>query len=511
MIKYVIRVSSEMGVKSPAVRKRWTTFLAQNIRKLARQVAPKAKVRQQWDGLALVLRDYSPEEESMFCEKFVSLLSATPGIAHFSKAKEARFNSAEELVELCIDHYQPRVEPDLSFAVRVRRKGNHNFKSPSIEAAVGAGLLKFHEALKVSLKAPDQLIQIDAEDSQVDLLEQRHTGLGGFPIGTQGSALVLLSGGFDSTLAAYLAIKRGIKVNYCYFDMGTVEQSHIVKSIAHQLWSRFGASHPARFIQVPWQNSMAHISENSGPGTAGVVLKRRMLESAATIAKKSKSECLITGEAVSQVASQTLSNLRLIDKVTTLPIMRPLVFTDKHDIISSVRRIGLESLCAGIKEVCGAVSVRPSAQVDPELLTRDELRLDPTIFDGALDNASVYTIDKLLGSATVNSYRGANAHSDTNGHSDVAQAASRSKSGPVDVIIDIRHPEDVARKPLVLPQQLAQVEIQTIPFYSLLQSLTNLARDKHYALYCREGSLSTIQAGYLREEGLEKVSVLALD
>ena len=495
MIKFVIRVSSELGVKSPAVRKRWTTFLSQNIRKLARQICPKAKVRQEWDGLELVVNQYEDKQFDKLKQQLQELLARTPGIAHFSFAKEGHFSTKKDLVQLCIDHYQHLVSPSQSFAVRVRRKGVHDFKSPEIESAVGAGLLERCPGLHVKLKSPDHLIQIDLNDQNLDLLEAKQLGLGGFPIGTQGSALMLMSGGFDSTAAAYHAMRRGLKVHFVYFDMGAPEQTLIVKSIAEQLWQRYGASHPVRIITVPWHALMADIAANSRPSTAGVVLKRLMLQAASKVAKKAKAEALITGEAVSQVASQTLPNLSLIDKAAELPVFRPLIFTDKHTIIDQVRKLGLEPLCVGIKEVCGSVSIKPSAQVDASLLAADESRLTQGLLQAALTAGEVLSIDRL--------------HTASEKKNTTAQPSIDTKLEAPDVIIDIRHPDEIADRPFPFRDRFANIPVEPIPFYQLLEASEHFERSKQYALYCKEGSMSRLQARHLRNQGFSNIQALA--
>src|SRR5690606_25517251 len=174
----------------------------------------------------------------------------------------------------------------------------------------------------------DITLTMEIKDQTVYLVEKRYAGLGGFPVGTQEDVLSLVSGGFDSTVASFLAIKRGLKTHYCFFNLGGAEHETAVKEVAWYLWNRFAATHRVKFITVPFEAVVAEILEKVSPSNMGVVLKRMMLRAAERIAKRGRIDALVTGEAVAQVSSQTLPNLAVIDEVCSKLVLRPLITMD---------------------------------------------------------------------------------------------------------------------------------------------------------------------------------------
>ena len=209
-----------------------------------------------------------------------------------------------------------------------------------MERYVGGGLNQHIESARVSLTAPQVTVKLEINDDQLVRVKSRLEGQGGYPIGTQEDVLSLISGGFDSGVSSYMLMRRGCRVHYCFFNLGGAAHEIGVKQVAHYLWNRFGSSHRVRFIAVDFEPVVGEILEKIEDGQMGVVLKRMMVRAASSIAERYGVQALVTGEALGQVSSQTLTNPRLIDNVSATLTLRPLISHDKEHIIKISREFG---------------------------------------------------------------------------------------------------------------------------------------------------------------------------
>lgn len=225
-----------------------------------------------------------------------------------------------------------------------------------MERYVGGGLNQHIESARVKLKQPDVTVNLEIEDDRLLLIKGRYEGIGGFPIGTQEDVLSLISGGFDSGVSSYMLMRRGCRVHYCFFNLGGAAHEIGVRQVAHYLWSRFGSSHRVRFVAINFEPVVGEILEKVDDGQMGVVLKRMMVRAASKVAERYGVQALVTGEALGQVSSQTLTNLRLIDNVSDTLVLRPLISYDKEHIIDIARKIGTEDFARTMPEYCGVIS-----------------------------------------------------------------------------------------------------------------------------------------------------------
>jgi tRNA uracil 4-sulfurtransferase len=210
------------------------------------------------------------------------------------------------------------------------------------------------------------------------------------------------------------------------------------------------------------------------------VLKRMMLRAASHVAERMNLPAIATGEAVAQVASQTISNLAVIDHVCDHMILRPLATMDKQDIISIARRIGTEAFAANMPEYCGVISVNPLTQGNRSKTEEVEQAFDMTILERALERATYQRIDEVLADAD-------------SGLDDVMLVSTPQLD---DVIVDIRHPGETADAPLFL----ANNPVVAIPFYELESRLAELDGNKRHLLYCQKGTMSKIHAHHLKQK-----------
>lgn len=476
---FVIRLFPEITVKSISVRKHFTKILAFNLVSLFRQAKLGVEVQNRRHSLNIKLHPHatlSPEQQK---EAALQILTNTPGIAKILQVQEFIFKDLEEV----FPHVKAAYEKELdgkTFCVRVKRIGSHTFTSQDAEIFLGAALARETNAGRVNLKYPQVKIELEIRHNKLHLIDASYTGLGGFPVGSQGQVLSLVSGGFDSTVASYLCQKRGLKTHFCFFNLGGLAHEIGVKQSAYFLWRKFAASHKVKFISVPFEEVVREILTQVDSAQMGVVLKRMMLRAATQVAKKHKIPALVTGEAIAQVASQTLTNLAVIDEVTDHLVLRPLATSDKPDIINLARQIGAFDLAAAMPEYCGVISQNPSVVGDSQVVAEAEASFDFKVLDAAVTAAKVENLAQSLAS-TAEAF---------------TQVEIVSTPSATDLIVDIRHPDQTEAKPLLLTNN----KVVELPFYQLNDDLAQLAdvqAAQRVLLYCDQGMMSKIHAHQL--------------
>ncbi len=482
---FVVKLFPEIVIKTGPVRKRFVRMLRDNIRTQLKARGVNAKVVRHWDMLEVIgFPDvaYTASDIGLAAE----VLAHTPGIAHFYQVEPHSFTSMHDIYERTAEVWLDALAGK-TFCVRVKRHGKHEFTSTDVERYVGGGLNQHSEAQGVRLKDPDITVNLEVRDDTVYIIQQRRKGMGGYPLGTQDAVLSLVSGGFDSTVASYLTMKRGLLTHYCFFNLGGHAHELGVKEVAFYLWNKFGSSHRVRFVSVPFDRVVAEILQNVHHSQMGVVLKRMMLRVAAKVAEDLEVPALVTGESVAQVSSQTLQNLSVIDSVTDTLVLRPLVTSDKESIIATTRAIGAEELVAGIPEYCGVISQKPTTRAKKARIEEEETRFDFTVLEQAFANRKLQNIDEIVNDLEAG---------------ETPVLVSELPEGAV--VIDIRHPHEEELKPLVLPEPLV---VQRLPFYQLDSEFAGLDPLKTYYLYCDKGVMSQLHAAHLLANGRRNVAV----
>jgi thiamine biosynthesis protein ThiI len=381
-MKFIVKFFPEITIKSRPVRKQFVKRLYDNLRKLLRAIDPDVEVVRDWDKLTVVSSDF--DEQRM--QEFIVVLSNTPGIAHFLDVKEFPLGDLQDIFEKTRQLWGDKLAGK-TFAVRCRRVGQHDFSSGDIERHVGGGLNQHCDTGGVELRKPDVTVRLDVRDDRLYVVNQRHEGLGGFPLGSLDSVLSLISGGFDSTVSTYLTMKRGMRTHFCFFNLGGRDHEIGVKEVALYLWMKYGASSRVKFVIVPFENVVSEILKNVDDSQMGVVLKRMMLRAADQVAGELEVKALVTGESVAQVSSQTLTNLSVIDSVIDTLVLRPLITSDKGDIIDVARKIGTEKFAAVMPEYCGVISVKPTTRAKPERIEHQEKKFDFSVLEEAVNSA----------------------------------------------------------------------------------------------------------------------------
>jgi thiamine biosynthesis protein ThiI len=382
--------------------------------------------------------------------------------------------------------YRDRLE-GRTFAVRCKRRGKQGYTSSDVERHVGAVLMRESDASGVELGKPDVTVRLEIRDRDFYIIQKQLKGLGGFPIGTQDAVLSLISGGFDSAVSSYQVMRRGLQTHFLFFNLGGREHELAVKEVALYLWMKFGSSHRVKFVSVPFENVVHDILTHVDNGHMGVILKRMMMRAANRVAEEMGIRALVTGESIAQVSSQTLPNLSVIDSISDCLIIRPLVVTDKQDIIDIARDIGTETFSANVPEYCGVISVKPTTNARKHRVEEEEAKMDFSILDAALADKEIQRIDRVV---EVIEHRDVEPES----YSNIPEGA---------VVIDIRHPDELERSPL----SIDGVTVMPMPFYQLAGQFASLPSDKTYLLYCDRGMMSRLHASHMKDAGHQNVAV----
>ncbi len=483
-MKFIVKLFPEITIKSQSVRRRFVRILAGNIRNILRTLDETVAVVRHWDNIEVRVK--ASEREKAIC----AALSYIPGIHHILAVEEREYSDMHDIFEQVLEQYRAILEGK-TFCVRVKRRGKHDFTSHDVERYVGGGLNQHIESARVNLRTPQVTVNLEIEDQRLWLVKERYSGLGGFPIGSQEDVLSLISGGFDSSASSYMLMRRGCRVHYCFFNLGGMAHEIGVRQVAYHLWNRFGSSHRVRFVAVDFEPVVAEIIDKIDDGQMGVVLKRMMVRAASVIAERYGVQALVTGEAVGQVSSQTLTNLRLIDNVSDTLILRPLISHDKEQIINLTREIGTEVFTRFIPEYCGVISRSPTVKAVKSKVEAEEAKFNFTLLDKAIAGAKSVDIREIAGQSP----------------QAIREIETVASCGEQEIVLDIRSPDEQESNHLILKG----TEVKMLPFYKLSSQFANLDQSKTWLLYCSRGVMSRLQAIYLHEQGFSNVKIYRPD
>ncbi len=255
-----------------------------------------------------------------------------------------------------------------TFKVEVKRSDKkYPVDGITLRKDLGAFILKNKENIKVDVNNPEALVNVEIRLNEVLIYMDTIKGLGGYPVGTQGKGLLMLSGGIDSPVAGYLAIKRGIKLEAIYFESPphTSENAlNKVKSLAKILTKYNGELklHIINFTEI-----QEEIYKNMPHEYLITIMRRMMYRIGAIIASRRNAKVLINGESIGQVASQTLTSMYVVNEVVRMPVIRPLCCFDKLEIIALSKQIGAYETSILPYEDCCTIFVPDHPVINPEL------------------------------------------------------------------------------------------------------------------------------------------------
>ena len=294
-----------------------------------------------------------PQDESFDFDDALDRVSKVFGIAAFSRSRVCE-KDMESILANAPDYLKETMENVKTFKVEAKRADKRfPFTSPEISAQVGAALLsKFHH-LRVDVHNPDVIVTVEVRDYAAYIRAGQLHGAGGLPVGTAGKAAILISGGIDSPVAAWTMAKRGLKLDAIHFaspPYTSPRAEQKVKSLLSKVALYCGT---IKLAIVPFTQIQEKIAEVCPEEYFTLIMRRMMMRIAEKIASYHKCGALITGESLGQVASQTLPAIGVTDAVTQMPVLRPLIGSDKEEIIKISRKIDtFETSCLPYEDCC---------------------------------------------------------------------------------------------------------------------------------------------------------------
>lgn len=387
----LLRFSGDLTTKADATRRRMISRLIENLRASIKASGRKAKVRRDRNRIFVELQPGDGPSDDEIAKRLARVF----GIESVSVSHVEKWSSLIDVVRAG-ERFGREFVRDRRFAIRARRVGDRNevpLRSADIERDLGEALRPL--AARVDLTNPEATIFVEVDRTHAYYFVANERGAGGLPLGTEGRAVSLLSGGFDSPVASWRLLRRGVALDYVFCNLGGRAHQLETLTIAKRLADLWQCGTRPRFHAIDFDLVSREIQAKVTMRYWQIVLKRLMLRSAEAVAARYDALAIVTGEAIGQVSSQTLQNLAVISEGAKLPILRPLVGSNKNEIIAESKIVGTHDLSAKVDEYCAIVPNRPATNAHLAIILEEEAKLNPAILAQALDDRSEYLLADL--------------------------------------------------------------------------------------------------------------------
>lgn len=455
-VTIMVRLAAEVTIKSPRTRTAFLRRLRRNMGDALRAADIQYRIEPIWGRIFVRASSHLA----------LPVLARVFGISSISYIERETSADLDTIVADATDHFRDAVAGK-KFAVRARRTGRHSFRSLDIERQLGAALLPFSQG--VDLSRPEVTAYVEVRDEKAYLFSERIPGAGGLPLGVEGNAMSLLSGGFDSAVSSWLLLKRGVSLDYVFCNLGGDAYERAVVQVGKAIADDWSYGTRPHLHVIDFAPVLEELRAKTRPSYWQVVLKRLMYRAACRVAETRGADAIVTGEAVGQVSSQTLSNLRAIEAASTLPVLRPLVGFDKEEIIDRAKAIGTAALSEQVREYCAIAPGHPVTGTTIARVDDEDLKMDPAVLERVVGERRILDLRALLPGDLAAPYLFIE---------DVPEGA---------VIIDTRSKAQYRTWHLKSARHMEEWE--------LLRDFKRLDRKPTYVLYCSHG----IQTAYLAE------------
>jgi thiamine biosynthesis protein ThiI len=467
----LVRYSGDLTTKARPTRQQFSKRLAHNIKDALHDSGLGSRIERRHDRLRVQL---ASEAEARLAAPRIARVFGVQSVAH---VVEREWMTREDLVRHGVELFGNAVAGS-TFAVRARRVGDRDrtaVSSSELARELGTALLA--RSAGVDLGSPEVEAHVEIGPGRAHFFREALRGPGGLPLGVEGRAVALVSGGFDSAVAAWQIQKRGVALDYVFCNLGgrthQLGALRVMKHIADE-WS-YGTR--PRFHAIEFEDVAQELQRNCTMRYWQVVLKRLMLRAATAVAAEREAAAIVTGEAIGQVSSQTLQNLAVISRATDLPILRPLVGLNKDEILGTARHIGTFDLSKVVAEYCALVPGKPATGARLDAIDAEEARLDLSGLERAAAERSVFEL-RSLDLATLD---------DPELQVDTIAADA--------TVIDLR--SKAAYQSWHYPGALF------LEFGEAMAAYPSFDRSQRYVLYCEFGLKSAHLAERMRAEGLD--------
>lgn len=301
-------------------------------------------------------------------DEVIEALQRVFGIAWICPMLQLEEKDFKNLKKVVVD-YIDQAYPDKKFTFKVdsrRADKNYPVRSEQMNCDLGEVILDAFPETRVDVHHPDVLLHVEVR-KVVNIYSLMIPGPGGMPVGTNGKAMLLLSGGIDSPVAGYMIAKRGVKIDAVYFHAPPYTSDRAKQKVVDlaKLVSRYSGPIPLHVVN--FTDIQLYIYDQCPHEELTIIMRRYMMKIAEEIAKKTDSLALITGESIGQVASQTVQSLAATNEVCTMPVFRPLIGFDKQEIIDISEKIGTFETSIQPYEDCCTIFVAKHPVIKPNI------------------------------------------------------------------------------------------------------------------------------------------------
>lgn len=347
-------------------KKMFINKLAEHIRFQTKHLET-IKIIQEYDFM------YLKWQEATY-ESIIEILLKIPGISRFEPVYRVEKSMAAIATEALRLFSELTIHEGTTFRVFAKRSDKSFAEDTmAIQRQIGTVIGEAYPDLRLDLKQPDYKLTVSIQKEGAYLSLQSYKGVGGLPYGSSGKAMLMLSGGIDSPVAGYQMMKRGLEIEAVHFSSPPYTSPQALektKKLTAQL-ARYGMN--MVYHNVPFTEIQEVIKAELHEDLSMTVMRRMMLRIMEQLMYKRQAYAIVTGESLGQVASQTLKSMHVINNVTNMPILRPLIAVDKNEIIYEAERIGTFNISNEPFEDCCTVFAPKSPRTKPKLRSIEEL------------------------------------------------------------------------------------------------------------------------------------------
>ena len=308
-----------------------------------------------------------PKEENMDFDAMAEAISKIFGISAFSRTLVTKKN-LEVIKQEAVEYLKDQLPYVETFKVEAKRSDKQfPYKSPEVSAEVGHHLLEQFPHLRVDVHHPDVIVRVEVRERYAFVHGDTRPGAGGIPVGTGGKAAVLISGGLDSPVAAWMMAKRGVELTAVHFASPPYTSELAREKVRRLLRKVAEYAGRIRFVTVNLTRLQEEIRDKCPQELSTVILRRYMLRGAQRVAQEEGCSALVTGESLGQVASQTIQAIACTDAVATMPVFRPLIGADKSEIVKVAYQIGTYDISIEPYEDCCTIFTPKHPRTKPIL------------------------------------------------------------------------------------------------------------------------------------------------
>lgn len=337
----------------------------------------------------------TPNFDDVDMDETVDCVSKIFGIATFSRACVVE-KDIEKIKTMAFEYLDETLSEAKTFKVEAKRSDKKfPLTSPQICSEVGGYLLEKFPNLEVDVHNPDVTVTVEIRDFAAYVRAGVIKGAGGIPVGTGGKGAILISGGIDSPVAAYMMAKRGIELTAVHFTSPPYTSERAEEKVVELLKKVSAYSGRIKMYTVPFTKIQEQIKEKCHEELFTIIMRRFMMEISERIAKENDCLALITGESLGQVASQTLGAIACTDDACNMPVFRPLIGMDKEEIIGISRKIDTFEISIQPYEDCCTVFTPKHPRTKPVLsaVIEEQNKIDcENLIDEAVKNVKVTII-----------------------------------------------------------------------------------------------------------------------